>query len=337
MQKHYDIYGMGNALVDIEFKIDDQELEKLGIEKGVMTLVEQAEMQRLLSQLSHIKHNTTSGGSAANTVITAQVLGNKNFYSCKVAKDAYGDLFVKQFKEFNLDSNIHNGERENGTTGQCLVKITPDAERTMATFLGITAHYSEREMDYEALEKANYLYIEGYLSAQEQATAAALKAKQVAAQNGVKTALTLSDPNMVKFCKNNLLAIIDNGVDLIFCNEHEAMMFCETDDLAQAKEKLKQYCKTYAITLGSKGVCVFDGSRTQTIAGQKVNVINTVGAGDIFAGSFLYGLSQGYNYAEAARLANIAAGKVVAKLGPRLNQAEADAVLAEFSSTDTTA
>lgn len=331
MHNTFDLYGMGNALVDAEFTLSDKALEALGIEKGVMTLVEHEEMTRLLKALEHLHCTRASGGSAANTIMTAQILGNQTYYSCKVANDPQGDLFLTQFTEQGVSTNLNETNREDGSTGTCIVKITPDAERTMCTYLGITSEYSEREMDFDALNHSKCLYIEGYFAAQPNATKAAIKAKQIAEKSNIKTSITLSDPNIVKFFKENLLAIIGTGVDLIFCNEHEAMMLCDTDDLDVAKEQLKKYTKTYAITLGSKGACIFDGKQSMTVPGENVDVINTVGAGDIFAGAFLYALSKGNDYTKATKLANIAAGQVVTKVGGRINQADAKLILAQFN------
>lgn len=330
MKQHYDIYGMGNALVDTEFRLEDHELEKLGIQKGMMTLIDHERLLELIHQLKHVQCNRASGGSAANTIITSQLLGNKTFYSCKVANDAAGDLFLTELLAQEVATNLTYENREAGITGECLVKITPDSERTMCTYLGATNTYSDKEMNLDALKNSKYLYIEGYLSAQPTATKTAIHAKHLAETHGVKTSITLSDPTIVNYFKNNFLTIIGHGVDLIFCNEQEALMFCETEDLEIAKNTLKKYAKTYAITLGAHGVCVFDGKTTATVPSTKVKVINTVGAGDTFAGAFLYALSKNYDYVQAAILANLAAAQVVTKLGPRLDAEEVALVMGKF-------
>ncbi|MDF1654052.1 MAG: adenosine kinase [Coxiellaceae bacterium] len=327
MSKKFKIFGMGNALVDREFSIDDAKLAELNIDKGLMTLIEADRLEELLAKLSNQEHAKAGGGSAANTMMAAQLLGSDTFYSCKVANDAQGDFFYNELVAKGIVTNLSANERPEGNTGTCIVKITPDAERTMCTYLGITATYSEAELDDTALTASEYLYIEGYLVAAEDACRAAIKAKQLADQAGVKTSITLSDPNMVQFFKQNIIDIIGDGVDLIFCNEQEALMFCETDDLTVAQESLKKYAKTSAITLGSEGALVFDGQSSYQVETAKVNVLDTVGAGDTFAGGFLYALTQGLGYKEAAAIANHAAGLVVSKLGPRLNENEAQQIL----------
>lgn len=202
MNKDYDIYGMGNALVDTEFKLDNAELAKLGIEKGVMTLVDHARLNELTEKLKHVQCNRTSGGSAANTIITSQLFGNKTFYSCKVANDTAGDLFLADLLDQGVATNLTQDNREDGVTGECLVKITPDSDRTMCTHLGITNTYSDKEMNVDALKNSRYLYIEGYLSAQPIATQVAIQAKKTAEAHGVKTSITLSDPTIVNYFKD---------------------------------------------------------------------------------------------------------------------------------------
>ncbi|MDF1795579.1 MAG: adenosine kinase [Coxiellaceae bacterium] len=326
MRKKFKIYGMGNALVDREYAIDDAKLAELNIDKGLMTLIEADRLDELLTQLGQ-ERAKAGGGSAANTMMAAQLLGADSFYSCKVANDAQGDFFYNELTAKGIVTNLSANERPSGNTGTCIVKITPDAERTMCTYLGITATYSEAELDSTALVDSEYLYIEGYLVAAENACKAAIKAKQLADKAGVKTSITLSDPNMVQFFKQNLCDIIGDGVDLLFCNEQEALMFCETDDVVVAQETLKRYAKTSAITLGSKGALVFDGENSYQVATAKFNVIDTVGAGDTFAGGFLYALTHGLDFKQAAKIANHAAGLVVSKLGPRLNENEAQQIL----------
>ncbi len=326
MTKQFKIYGMGNAMVDREYAIDDAKLSDLNIDKGLMTLIEADRLDELLTKLGQ-ERARSGGGSAANTMMAAQLLGANTFYSCKVANDAQGDFFYDELTSKGIVTNLSASDRPEGNTGTCIVKITPDAERTMCTHLGITATYSENEMDADALANSEYLYIEGYLVAADNACNAAIKAKQLADQSGVKTTLTLSDPNMVHFFRQNLIEIIGDGVDLIFCNEQEALMFCDTDDIAVAQQTLKKYAKTSAITLGSKGALVFDGHNSYQVATAKFNVVDTVGAGDTFAGGFLYALTQGLSYQQAAAIANQAAGLVVSKLGARLNEDEAQKIL----------
>jgi fructokinase len=321
------LYGRGNARGVIEYSLSDEELTELGIDKGLMTLVEQDTLEALFKRLAHKPKNIACGGSAGNTTLTTQAFGARTFYSCKVANDAMGDLFYQGLTQLNVATNLTEHGRDAGTTGRCLVKITPDAERTMCTHLGITQDFSDKELDEAALTHSRYLYIEGYLVASDSARAACITAKKTADTHQVKTAITLSDPNMIQFFKDGLMEMIGDGVDILFCNEAEAKLFTQTDDLSVATQVLKKSARTFAITLGSQGALIFDGQNEHLVPGETVKVINTVGAGDVFAGAFLYALTQNMSYLDAAQLANQAAGKVVTTLGPRLTVEECQAIL----------
>lgn len=323
--KQFHVYGIGNALVDIDFEVSPATLDRLGIDKSLMTLIDETRHHQLLEELDGIKHVKAGGGSAANTLFTLQQLGAKTFYSCKVGNDEAGDFFYRELIMHGVQTNLHEGQRT-GITGKCIVLVTPDADRTMNTFLGTTAEFSKAQLSEDALLNAEYLYIEGYLVASPSACEAALLAREMAIKHQVKTAISLSDPNMVTYFKDGLKAIIGNKVDVLFCNEQEALLFTETDNLSAAKEALKKFANTFVITMGSEGALIFNSRDYIHVPSYKVTVVDTVGAGDVFAGAFLYGITHGYGYAEAGRFASFAASKVVSKFGPRLNQQEIDEV-----------
>ncbi len=325
--KQYDVYGIGNALVDLEFQVSDDTLASLGVDKGLMTLIEEDRHHELVRQLASIDHKKASGGSAANSVIALAQLGGRGYYSCKVAADDFGDFYLQDMRACNVATNLDNQQREDGHTGKCLVLVTPDADRTMNTYLGITVNLSEAEVDEAAIEQAEYAYMEGYLVASDTGRAAAVKAREIAERANVKTVLTLSDPNMVNFFKDGLLEMAGSNLDLLFCNESEAMMMTETDTAAAAAEKLKQLSRQFAITLGPAGSLIYDGNETFTVPTGKVDVIDTNGAGDMYAGAFLYGLTHGMDYRTAAVLANRAASTIVTWFGPRLPAERTKALL----------
>ncbi len=315
----YDIYGIGAALVDTEIEVTDLDLKDLGIEKGVMTLVDEERQHQLMGSLaSHlVTSNRASGGSAANSIIAASYFGARNFYSCRVANDENGSFYLTDLGQAGVDYHAHNGSGE-GITGKCLVMITPDAERTMNTFLGTSEHISVADIDEEALSNSRYAYIEGYLVTSETGLPAAIKLRELAEQHNIQTALSLSDPAIVNFFHDGITAMIGKGVDIIFCNAAEAMNFTKTDSLEAAAEALKQYTKTYAITRGSEGALLFDGEQHVEISAHPAKAVDTNGAGDMFAGAFLFAISRGMSYADAGALASKAAAKVVSQFGPRL-------------------
>ncbi|MDH5734750.1 MAG: adenosine kinase, partial [Gammaproteobacteria bacterium] len=228
--KKYHVYGVGNALVDMEFEIEDAFLQTSGIEKGVMTLVDEQRQHELIAHLDAFEGKKASGGSAANTIIAVNYFGGNAFYSCKVANDELGDFYVNDLLAAGVDTNIGDGRKE-GVTGKCLVMVTPDAERTMNTFLGITETFSVDELHQDAIKDSEYLYIEGYLVTSETGRHAAIEARKIAEKFGVKTALTFSDPAMVEYFKSGLAEMLGEGVDLLFCNEAEARSWSGSDDL----------------------------------------------------------------------------------------------------------
>jgi sugar/nucleoside kinase (ribokinase family) len=332
MTKKYNVYGIGNALVDMEFEVSVELLEQLKIDKGVMTLMDEEQQHQVLLHLQDNHRKQSCGGSAANTIVAIAQLGGKSFYSCKVAQDETGQFFLKDLSSYGVDTNLHNGQHQPGITGKCLVMVTPDADRTMNTFLGITATLSEEELVPEAIVQSQYLYIEGYLVSSPTAKMAAIKGRDIAKQAGVKTALSLSDANMVQFFKDGLLEIIGDGLDCIFANEVEALKMANTDDVNLAIEHLKTLATSFAITRGGKGSLVFDGETISEIAPVIVKAIDTVGAGDMYAGAFLYGITQGMSFSQAGNLASAASARLVTRFGPRLGTEELQSLLKSYYS-----
>ena len=328
--KKYDIYGIGAALVDTEVEVSDEFLSKASIDKGVMTLVDEARQAELLGALSAESGSMLRkcGGSVCNSVVAASSLGAQAFFSGKVADDEDGQLYIDDLKEAGVD--FHSAGQEPGITGKCLVMVTDDAERTMNTFLGASEGLSAREIDQAALVDSEWFYVEGYLVTDEARTAATKAAVELAKSSGVKVAISLSDPFVVSVFGDALRQVMGDGVDLIFCNKDEAMAFTGTETLDAASEALKQYTKTFAITDGARGAVTFDGSSLGQSEGVKAEAIDTNGAGDMFAGAFLYAITSGRSYAWAASLANDCAARVVAQFGPRLEAQEFDLIKTKF-------
>ncbi|MFL0804397.1 MAG: adenosine kinase [Agarilytica sp.] len=324
----YNIYGIGAALVDTEIEVSDNDLNTFKIEKGVMTLVDESRQNDLMEHLNEhlVASKRASGGSAANSIIAASYFGASTFYSCKVAGDDNGSFYLNDLSNAKVEFHVNNGSAT-GITGKCLVMITPDAERTMNTFLGISETLSEEDIDVEALKAADYAYIEGYLVTSDTGRPAAIKLRELSQEYGIKTAISLSDPAIVEFFHSGLTEIIGDGVDLLFCNENEALNYTKTSSLEEACESLKSIAKSFAITLGAKGALVFDGENHFTIDSHAVEAIDTNGAGDMFAGAFLYALTQGKCYETAGKLASKAASVVVSQFGPRLRPEQHSEIL----------
>ena len=326
----YNIYGIGGALVDTEVEVSDEFLADAKIDKGVMTLVDESRQKELLDAVStkDLKLLKKCGGSVCNSVVAASSLGAKAFFSGKVADDDDGELFVGDLNKAGVE--FHSAGQDPGTTGKCLVMVTQDAERTMNTFLGASDTLSAKEIDREALGDSEWFYVEGYLVTDEARTVVIKDAVEYAKEQGVKIAISLSDPFVVDVFGSALRDVIGSGVDLVFCNKHEALAFTRTNDLGSAIEKLKMITKTFAITDGARGAITFDGDSVSSSEGVSTKAIDTNGAGDMFAGAFLYAITSGEGYDWATKLANDCASRVVANFGPRLDQEDFDTIKAKF-------
>lgn len=316
--KKYHIYGVGAALVDTEVRVSNQFLSQNKIEKGVMTLVEQARQLALLAAIEQTGAHQLrkSGGSACNSIVAAAEFGAQTCFGGKVAEDSDGALFIGDLDSANVQ--YRGAKAQTDITGKCLVMVTDDAERTMNTYLGASEQFTEAEIDLSALANSQWFYIEGYLLTDNERTQVVKDAVASAKQQGVKVALSLSDPFVAQIFADNLRTIIGDGIDLIFCNKDEALAFTQSETLEQAGEALRQSAKCYAITDGANGAVVFDGQNLFKVPAVKANAKDTNGAGDMFAGAFLYAITSGADYSAAARLANLSAGKVVERFGPRL-------------------
>lgn len=329
MDKHYHIYGIGAALVDTEISVTDDDLTAMAVAKGVMTLVDEKRQAQLIDYLEEhlVNSQRASGGSAANTIIAAGYFGCRNFFSCKVANDDNGHFYLSDIKAAGVNHPFQT-ELPAGITGKCLVMITPDAERTMNTFLGISETVGVAELDTDAIAAAEYAYLEGYLVTSTTGRAAAIALREQAERSQTRTALSLSDPSIVQFFRDGLLEMIGPGVDLLFCNRDEAMSFTQTHSIEQALTALKQYCKSFVMTCGADGALIYDGNDLVSVAAQSVKAVDTNGAGDMFAGAFLYAITHGYSYEQAGNFANHAAAKVVSQFGPRLRAEQHEALKA---------
>ncbi|TQV71718.1 adenosine kinase [Exilibacterium tricleocarpae] len=324
----YHVYGLGAALVDTEIEVTDADLTGLGVDKGLMTLVDEQRQHEITDYLSGhlVASKRASGGSGANTVIACSYFGANAFYSCKVANDDNGEFYLNDLRAAGVGYH-HNGKLDSGITGKCLVMITPDAERTMNTFLGISETVSVNELHEEAIKASQYVYIEGYQVTSDSGREAAIKLRRVAEDNGVKTALSLSDPAMVEFFRDGLQAMIGEGVDLLFCNRDEALGYTQTDSVKAAATALQRVAKTFAITLGAEGAVIYDGERLINIEAHPIKAVDSNGAGDMFAGAFLYAVTQGFDFEKAGQLASYAAAVVVSQFGPRLRPQQHEEVL----------
>ncbi len=330
--KNYHIYALGNALVDKEFEVEDDFFQHESIQKGLMTLVDGESQDTILERLMErfgLKKRA-GGGSAANTLYAASQFGANTFYSCKVANDEFGDFYLDELGTHNIDTNSKSIRTDDGVTGKCLVMVSPDAERTMLTYLGVSSMLTSDDIDKDALINSKYLYLEGYLVSSPDASKACVDAKNIAEEHGVLTAITLSDPSMVQFFRGGLEEMIGDGVDLLFANQVEALSWTGEETVKAAATALKSIAKTFVITLGSKGALLFDGDKYIDIEPHQITAVDSNGAGDMFAGAFLYGISNGLDFETSGRLASLGAATIVSQFGPRLPAAQHEDLLKEI-------
>lgn len=311
MSKDLDVYGIGNAIVDVQFNVTEKELVDIGLEKAGMTLVGAKQQLATLEALSQNAVNTASGGSGANTVIAMAQLGSKVAYGCIVANDGYGRAYLRDMKVLSVE--VNNEPIDNENTGSCLVLITPDAERTMSTSLGVSARFAKEHISEALILRSKWLYIEGYLLSSPSGTEAALLAVEYAKAHGTKIAITFSDKFIVENFGEGLRKIV-NDADLIFANKTEAISYYATEDLTEIAKLLP----FGVVTLSEQGALVCNEGNVVKIKPFPVTAVDDTGAGDMFAGGFLYGLCQGLSLEKSGEIACYLASKVVSQLGPRL-------------------
>ena len=332
MSRKYDVYGVGHALVDIQYTVSTDFLEELGIDKGVMTLVDEERQQTLFQALRDEPIASASGGSAANTMIGVAGFGGRAYYACQLGKDEWADFYQQDLERAGVSSDPAN--RVSGRTGQCVIFITPDADRTLNTFLGVSSDIGPQQLREETIADSQHVYLEGYLLSSDSGFAACRRAQTLARKHGTAVSLTLSDPFMVTSCKERFVELVDNGVDLLFCNEDEARAYTGLQEREAACRALTDLVKVACITCGAEGAVIYEQDQRTHVPGVPVEALDTTGAGDLFAGGLLFGITNGYNLADAGKLGSYAAAQVVARYGPRLSHSledEIDAILAHFA------
>lgn len=331
MSATYDVYGLGNALVDIQYRVDAEFLAGQGIEKGVMTLVDAPRQAALVKALGQEPAASASGGSAANTLIGLAGFGGTAYYACQLGQDHWGDFYHRDLQAAGVDTDATH--RVADPTGTCMVFITPDADRTLNTFLGASLHFGPDRIEAAPIQQSRYIYIEGYLTSGEASFDACLKARDLARDHNVGVSLTLSDPFMVDAFKERFAAILEGGIDLLFCNEDEAKAYTGAADRQSALQALQALAGTVCITCGADGVLVAAAEQVHQVPGVPVDAVDTNGAGDMFAGGYLYGITHGHDARRSAQLGSYAAAQVVARFGPRLDErleGRIDAIFAHF-------
>ena len=312
----FDVYGVGNALVDIQAQVEESLLAELGFDKGIMTLVDDAQQAGVLGKIAGRPLHRCAGGSSANTIVALAEFGGTASFVGKVGGDEVGNFFLQDMRDLGIAIDVVPSE---SPTGTCAVLITDDAQRTMLTNLGASASLSEVDIDESLIKDSKYVYIEGYLFTGEDTKAAAYRAIDLALANGTKIAFTASDPFLVNMIRDEIWELITGPVDLFFCNEEEAKSLTGESDPVKCAAKIHEHAESVALTLGDKGSLVMHGGEAFTIEGVGTKAIDTTGAGDMYAGALLYGITNGMSWEKAGQLASHAAARVVSQLGARLD------------------
>ena len=329
----YDLVGIGNALVDIEIQVDDAFIEQASVTKGGMTLSSVEDQKKILEFLKSKPKKISSGGSAANTVHGASVLGAKSYYLGRVANDANGKYYTEDMK--NCGVGFIGPSTDEEGTGTCVILITPDTERTMLTNLGVSSYLHPEIVDERIVKNSRGVYVEGYLWTGDETREAGLLMARLAKKAGIPVSFTLSDAFVVNTFKESLVNFIQGDVDILFCNEVEGLAMTGETDPIKAFKMLQEMVHTVFLTLGSNGSLVGKrGSEPIAVKTFPVKAVDATGAGDLFAAGALYGVLENYSLEESAIIGSYCAAQVVSHMGGRLpihSHTDAGEILLEYT------
>jgi fructokinase len=313
--KTLDVVGIGNAIVDVLVQADERFLDDHGLTKGTMALVDEQQAERLYASVG--PGLETSGGSAANTLAGVAQLGGRAGFIGRVRNDQLGGIFAHDIR--SVGARFETPATTTGpSTARCLILVTPDAQRTMCTYLGASVGLDPGDLDLEMVAQAKVLYLEGYLWDSDEAKRAFIAAAEVARAHGAEVALSLSDAFCVERHRDSFQELVDGHVDILFANEMEITSLYKANSFEEAAEQVRGRCRIAALTRSEQGSLILNGDGTHTIAPfQLGQLVDTTGAGDLYAAGFLHAYTQGRPVEACGRLGSLCAGQVVTQLGPR--------------------
>ncbi|SEH27687.1 adenosine kinase [Magnetospirillum fulvum] len=314
-ETHTHVAGIGNAIVDVLVQVDESLLAELGLTKGVMTLIDADQAEAIYARLPAAIE--CSGGSAANTIAGIAALGGRAAYIGKVHNDQFGQVFRHDIRSAGIVFNTKDST-SGSPTARCLILVTSDAQRTMLTYLGACVELGPDDVDAEVISGAAVTYLEGYLFDRPEAKRAFQRAAEIAHESGRLVSLSLSDPFCVDRHRDAFLDLIANHVDVLFANEAELCALYRTDSFDDAVRQVRGHAQIAAVTRGPRGSVVVTADATHVVGADPVeSVVDTTGAGDLYAAGFLYGFTQGLDLTTCALLGGIAAGEVISHFGAR--------------------
>lgn len=312
----FDVVAIGNAIVDILGRCDDGFLDRHGAPKGHMRLVDPATINAIYKDMGPAIE--ISGGSAANTVVGVASLGGRAAFIGKVAEDEFGRIFRHDIGASGVSFKTPAVADSNRATSRSLILVTPDGQRTMNTFLGISTDLDQGEVDPEVIKNSNIVYLEGYLFDRDEAKAAFRQAVEIAKAAGRRVALTLSDSFCVNRHRAEFLALIRSGISILFANESEILSLYETNSFDEAVKNVGRDTRLAVLTRSEKGSVIVSEGEQITISAEPVRkVVDTTGAGDLYAAGFLFGLARDFDLDEAGQLGSFAAAEIIGQMGAR--------------------
>ena len=318
-EKKFDVFGVGNAIVDILAQVEEHSITDLSLAKGSMELMDTETQSTVLQHLEGHPLQLASGGSAANTMVAIAQSGGNGAYCGKVSDDTHGQFYKKDMEQAGIRFPVAAADETSLPTGTCVVLTTPDAERTMCTHLGVSTTLHKSEIDTEILGQSKLSYIEGYLWDAEEPRAACVESFEQSKRLGVRAAFTFSDAFLIDRFADEFHQVVSAYCDIVFCNSDEARQFFETDNLEECYSRMAEICDLAFITNSEEGCHVIESGHVTKVDGFPVTALDTNGAGDAFAGGTLYGLTNGMSAIQAAKWGNYFASRVVEMIGPRLD------------------
>lgn len=316
-ETRFDVVAIGNAIVDVLTNKEDNFFEEHNMQKGVMTLIDAERAEALYEELAKDNLVQCSGGSAANTAVGIAKMGGKPAFIGKVACDKLGDVFRDDITAVGVDFSTPCLLNEK-PTARCIVLVSPDAQRTMNTFLGACARLSRSDIDEDLIRTSKITYIEGYLWDRDESKDAITYAVELARKYNRKVSLSLSDPFCVNRHRDTFMDLIKKGVDILFCNEEEIKALFNTEDAELAFEKCKTLCELCVITRGADGAVAINGEKRFEIPAEPIDkVVDTTGAGDSFAAGFLTGYSQNRSIKDCIKMGAVSAAEMISHYGAR--------------------
>ena len=317
MEKKYKVTGIGNAILDVTSRVQENFLINNNLEKNFMSLIDKNTSDKLYSFLT--KKTLSAGGSVANSIIALSKLKLGTSFIGKINNDEMGKNFTNDMR-LNKVSFKPNFSENKYSTGKCICLITPDGERTMCTNLGVSKLIKKEDLNIEVLRNTEILYLEGYVLDNEKSLDVFSTAINIVKKNKGKIALTLSDPNCVKRNINSFNSIINNQIDYLFCNEEELKIFSGSKNTNEGMKKCPKLIKNIICTLGEKGANIYNHSEIKFISTKKIKPVDTTAAGDYFAAGFLFGILSSKSLSESAKIGNILAKEIILSFGSRLKE-----------------